>query len=579
MLEDVALFRNEADYAAQEFERSKGEDMTDVYYLQKTIDFGREKLVDLEKLKDTEVVMSFGDEYVQNYDHVVETTRAALRRLIELGRAHAPILFVDEVAEAADRKAAEARAAVYANPPRVVHALRVPGARGPPKFTVTSIESLRSLRLELGLSFEAIAHVVNAERWHEPSISVSGRTIKTICTTLGIQRRERVEVDEVQLSAFMKFWREELNNTNDGVVSIVGALRKEKVPHTYRAVARLLRAADPVGSRMRYAEKVKRRVYNVAAANVLWHFDGNHKLKRYNFVIHGGIDGYSRRLVWLKIASDNYADTVLHACVEAMTKYGAPRLIRSDYGKENVKVWRLVDEMRDSLGYRIKGLRGRSVHNQRIERIWGELSRWIRSTLEYLGRWEREVGLNPSDPDHLVALHHVMLPRFTRMIDEWAAAFNEHTVRTTKQTPRAMHEASLSARRKFFQPVAVHDNQMQHIVKAVAELSERELADAETSMEGFVPDDPAVPDEHDDAENHFEDAMDKVVVHPPVKQFPWWDNVCSNALKIAVPLPEPVRSFGDYAERTTDPSEPGLRAAWELAVRVIGEFRLQIVGQ
>lgn len=575
MVEDAILFRDEASYAAREFERSGGDDPVDVYYLQRTIEFGRDRVVDLESIEDSDEVLSRGDEFVRNYRAVVQRARDTLRELIELGRARAPSLFVDEVAEAAERDAAERRAAVEANPPWIVFSLREPGTRGPTKLTVTNVESLRTLRVQLRLSFDVIARIVNERGWHDPFIEVKGRTIKSICETLGVKMVERAEVDEVQLSGFIHYWRTENNNTYDGIVSLVGALRKENVPHTFRAVARLLRAADPVGSRMRFMEKVKRRVYNVVAANVLWHFDGNHKLKRYNFVLHGGIDGYSRRLVWMKIASDNYAPTVLHACIEAMTKYGAPRLIRSDYGKENVAVWRLVEQMREKLGYRIKSLLGRSVHNQRIERTWGELSRWIRGTREYLARWEREVGLDPNDPDHLVALHHVMLPHFSRQIERWTAAFNEHTVRTTKTSPRAMHEESLSARRRFYQPVAVHDGKMQHILTAAEELSDRELFDAEDAMDGYVPANPAAPDEHDNV--HFEDAMDKVVVHPPIKQFPWWDDECADALERAAPLPEPVRSFVDYT--STDPSEPGLRAAWAKAVQVIRAIRRRKVGE
>ena len=566
-VEDAVLFHEEADHAAREFERSGGEDMADVFYLQKSVEAGRGRLHDLEALVGSDVVASLGEDAVRSYAATIDELRRKLRYLIELGRERAPILFVDEVAEQAVRKSAETRAAVYANPPRIVYALRVPGARGPPKLTVTNADSLRLLSIELRLSFDAIAHLLNDERWHDPSVEVKGRTIKRICLDLGIKAVERPEIDHVQLSTFINYWRTENNNTNDGIVSIMGALRQANVPHTYRAVARLLRAADPVGSRMRFMEKVKRRVYNVVAANVLWHFDGNHKLKRYNFVLHGGIDGYSRRIVWMKIASDNYSDTVFRACVEAMTKYGAPRLIRSDYGRENVKVWNLADSMRVNLGYRIKVLRGRSVHNQRIERTWGELSRWIRSTVEYLGRWEQEIGLNPGNPDHLLALHYVMLPHFTRKLDEWTAAFNEHTVRTTKQTPRSMFEASLRARRRFYQPIVVRDGNMEHIQTAVDELNALELSDAEAAMDGYV-EDAAVPDEHDDAENRFDDAMDKIVIHPPLKQFPWWDEDCTDALEGAVPLPEPQTSFASYT-----PSEPGLRTAWADAVQVIQEIR------
>ncbi|KAF8326459.1 hypothetical protein F5887DRAFT_832988, partial [Amanita rubescens] len=36
---------------------------------------------------------------------------------------------------------------------------------------------------------------------------------------------------------------------------------------------------------------ITRRVYSVPEVNSLWHHDGNHKLIRWKFVIHGFIDG------------------------------------------------------------------------------------------------------------------------------------------------------------------------------------------------------------------------------------------------------------------------------------------------
>ena len=39
--------------------------------------------------------------------------------------------------------------------------------------------------------------------------------------------------------------------------------------------------------------------------NDLWHLDGYHKLIRSDLVIHGGIDGYSRIVTYLKVATNN----------------------------------------------------------------------------------------------------------------------------------------------------------------------------------------------------------------------------------------------------------------------------------
>ena len=53
------------------------------------------------------------------------------------------------------------------------------------------------------------------------------------------------------------------------------------------------------------------RVYNVKGPNYLWHVDTNHKLVRWNFVIVGGIDGFSRLPVMLVCTKNNKADTLL----------------------------------------------------------------------------------------------------------------------------------------------------------------------------------------------------------------------------------------------------------------------------
>ena len=70
----------------------------------------------------------------------------------------------------------------------------------------------------------------------------------------------------------------------------------------------------------------------------MWHIDGNHKLIKWKFVIHGGIDGYSRCVVYLKFNPDNRATIVLSCFREACAKWGVPSRTRSDYGMENIQV-------------------------------------------------------------------------------------------------------------------------------------------------------------------------------------------------------------------------------------------------
>ncbi|MED6249342.1 hypothetical protein ATANTOWER_012767 [Ataeniobius toweri] len=59
---------------------------------------------------------------------------------------------------------------------------------------------------------------------------------------------------------------------------------------------------DSVGvlSRMTRLRCVVRRTYTVPYPKYMVHIDTNHKLIRYNFVIFGGIDGYSRKIMYLK---------------------------------------------------------------------------------------------------------------------------------------------------------------------------------------------------------------------------------------------------------------------------------------
>ena len=58
--------------------------------------------------------------------------------------------------------------------------------------------------------------------------------------------------------------------------------------------------------------------------------------------MHGGIDGYSRRVVYLHASDNNRADTVERLFREAVSVCGWPSWIRYDKGGENSDVARAV---------------------------------------------------------------------------------------------------------------------------------------------------------------------------------------------------------------------------------------------
>ena len=66
-----------------------------------------------------------------------------------------------------------------------------------------------------------------------------------------------------------------------------------------------LRQLDPDGSVNRSTRELKRRQYQNQGPNFCWPLDGYDKLKPFGFPIHGCIDGYSRKIIWLKTIHSN----------------------------------------------------------------------------------------------------------------------------------------------------------------------------------------------------------------------------------------------------------------------------------
>ena len=99
---------------------------------------------------------------------------------------------------------------------------------------------------------------------------------------------------------------------NYGSIMVWGQLKAYGITVPRQRVRDSLHRVSPDGIRMRRTTTVCRRVYSVPSSNALWHIDGLHCLIRWNIVIHGGIDGFSRRIMYLHASTNNKADTVLN---------------------------------------------------------------------------------------------------------------------------------------------------------------------------------------------------------------------------------------------------------------------------
>ncbi len=228
---------------------------------------------------------------------------------------------------------------------------------------------------------------VNVDRCGRPQIKVnedqlvylieSGFRVKDIgeilhCSKRTVERRmSELRIGSAHFSSICDddldthVWGVLSRHPRCGEKSVSGSLRSEGIKVQRHRVRDSIRRVDPIGVQLRSRRVLHRRVYQVASPNSLWHVDGYHKLIRWNIVIHGGIDGYSWLILFLRVFPNNYASTVCVIIPECCARVW---IAVEDKGGEIVKVTRYMLESR-GVGRR-SVISGRSVHNQRIERLW-----------------------------------------------------------------------------------------------------------------------------------------------------------------------------------------------------------------
>ncbi|KAI0069533.1 hypothetical protein K474DRAFT_1610299 [Panus rudis PR-1116 ss-1] len=72
---------------------------------------------------------------------------------------------------------------------------------------------------------------------------------------------------------------------------------------------------------------------------------------------------------------------------------------------------------------------GRSVHNVRIERLWGDVTSQVGQKWHlFFTKLELDHGLDINNTDHILLLHFLFLPRINDNLDQFTSGWNLHHI-------------------------------------------------------------------------------------------------------------------------------------------------------
>ena len=292
------------------------------------------------------------------------------------------------------------------------------------------------IRYYFGKNYQYKTILALLEKFHD--ITISKRTLLNKLKDYGLCRRRNV-VDQDRLKECIQ---QELDGSGQllGYRAMWRRLQSKYAMQVPRlAVQTLLREMDPEGSRLRQAKRLRRRNYLNPGPNYCWHADGYDKLKPYGFPIHGCIDGFSRRILWLEIVRSNNDPNVVGNlflnCVNDLQF--CPTVLRTDRGTENGIMATIQCFLRrnhtDSLS-EVKAHRYGSSHsNQRIEAWWAMLRKsWSSWWMNFFKNLVARGVLDTSNQLHLQCLCFCFTGIMKQALHEIKESWNCHYVRKSR---------------------------------------------------------------------------------------------------------------------------------------------------
>jgi len=296
------------------------------------------------------------------------------------------------------------------------------GNKGAPQFDIT--EQMLEFYIENGFTTKEISQMLN----------VSESTIKRRISKYKMYIRDTYsDLTDSQLDKEIEDILKEFPNT--GYKCMRGFLLHRSIKIQENRVRLSMRRVDPEGIMLRTMQSrpIFRRKYSVAGPLSLWHMDGNHKLIRYKMVIHGCVDGFTRKIIYLSCLNNNRSSNVLKLFTNGIKTNGLPSRVRGDHGGENIGVARFM------LSHPLRGTKrgsfiaSKSVHNTRIEKLWGNITSSVTQIYQNLFMaLEKSGDLVVDKEEDLFCLQFVFLPRINDHLTRYSRGWNYHGLSSEK---------------------------------------------------------------------------------------------------------------------------------------------------
>ena len=196
------------------------------------------------------------------------------------------------------------------------------------------LEEILTSYLYAGFTYTEILEFLNV--YHGQKISLS--TLKRRFKALGLHRRPlvpwRATIKEVNNAVQKEL---DASGSNLGCSRIWASLKRQKILVRKKDVGKAILELNAEGVQQRKRRKFVSRIYGNLGPNYVWHIDGHDKLKPFDFSVHGCIDGFSRKLIWLEVTSVNTVSEIISQYyLKAVKRFkSVPKKIKAHDGTEH----------------------------------------------------------------------------------------------------------------------------------------------------------------------------------------------------------------------------------------------------